>query len=216
MESVGLLTDKAVSAVIAHPVRVQILIVVNDRPISPSRYVMEVMGFDPETQPADHKRGLSHISYHFKVLAKHGCIEAVDLVQKRGAVEHVYGPVVRANLDTEEWADVPMERRPGIVTVLLRELMVRMEAARLSGTYCNRDDNWLAWTDALLDERGWSEISETLAFNFAECERIRESAEARLEETEEKGIKATFAVAGFERPGEIFYSGHPTAKPKAV
>jgi hypothetical protein len=201
-----------VATVIAHPVRVQILIVLNDRPISPSKYVTEVMGFNPDTEPAEHKRALSHVSYHFKELAKYECIKNVDLIPKRGAVEHVYGPVVRACLDTKDWAEVPMTKRPGIVTVLLRGLMIRMEAARLSGTFVERDDTWLAWTDATMDERGWSEMNSTLAANFAECEQIRQDAEARLEETDEKGIKATFAMAGFERPAGLFWTGHPTAK----
>jgi len=198
--------------VIAHPVRVQILIVLNERPISPSSYVTEIMGFDPETEPAEHKRALSHASYHFKELAKYGCIVAVDLVPKRGAVEHIYGPIVRACLETEDWAEVPVEQRPGIVSVLLRGVMLRMEAARLSGTYCKRDDTWLAWTDVTLDERGWSEMTATLAANFAECEQIRKDAEDRLEGAEEAGIKATFAMTGFELPAGIFWSGHPTAK----
>jgi hypothetical protein len=212
MDSAAAVIEKTLSTVIAHPVRVQILIVLNDRPISPSRYVTEVMGFDPEMEPADHKKALSHVSYHFKELAKYGCIKTHDLVPKRGSVEHVYGPVVRACLETEDWAEVPTAQRPEIVNVLLRGLMVRMEAARLSGTFCKRDDTWLAWTDVNLDERGWSEMTETLAANFAECEQIRRDSEARLEETEEKGISATVAMAGFEQPTGIFWSGHPTAK----
>ena len=212
MDLAGLRKEKSLATVIAHPVRVQILIVVNDRPISPSRYVTEVMGFDPDTEPDKHKRALSHVSYHFKELAKFDCIETVDLIPRRGSVEHVYGPVVRACLDADDWAEVPMAQRPGIVTVLLRGLMVRMEAARLSGTFMGRDDTWLAWTDATLDERGWSEMATTLAANFAECEQIRQDAEARLEETEEEGIKATFAMAGFEMPVGVFWRGHPTSK----
>jgi hypothetical protein len=204
--------QKTASSVTAHPVRVQILTIANARPISPSRFVEDVFNLDPATSPLDYKRGLSHVSYHFRALEKAGCIEAVDLVQKRGAVEHLYAAVERAEFSQEEWAKVPPDERLKIMTVTWQGLMGKTEAARLASTLLERDDTWLTWTDAKLDERGWSEMITTIATSYAELEQIREDSEARLSETEGKAIPATFAMLGFESPAGVFYDGRPPKK----
>lgn len=203
---------KTVASVIAHPVRVQILTIANERPISPSRYVEEVMGFDPVAEPADYKRGLSHVSYHFRELEKAGCIEATDFVPKRGAVEHIYRAVTRAILSDEEWEKVPMAERSRVMTVAWQGLMGRTEAARLAHTLEKRDDAWLAWTEAKLDEHGWAEMTATLAASFAELEQIRRDAEERLGETGGLAIPSTFSLMGFESPSGVFWDALPGAK----
>ena len=204
-------TDTRTKAVMAHPVRVQILMVAIERPISPSRFVVEVLGFDPVTEAGDHKRALSLSSYHFRQLEAAGCVEIVDQIPKRGAVEHVYRAVERAAFIGEEWAEVPPDERGGILGEVWQQLVVRVEAARLAHTL-DRDDTWATWTDAKLDGRGWAEMTTTIAANFAELERIREDSEARLEESGEAPTPATFAMLGFERPTRTFYRAMPEKK----
>jgi hypothetical protein len=204
---------KTASSVIAHPVRVQILIIANERDISPSRYVEEVMGYTPADQPDDYKRGLSHVAYHFRALEKAGCIDVVDRIPKRGSVEHVYRAESRAHLSDDDWEKVPDDEQIQIMTVVWQGLMAKTEAARLGGTLNARNDAWLAWTDAGLDERGWAEMTTTIVANFAELERIRIDAEARLNETETEPIPATFAMLGFESPRGVFYDALPDTKP---
>ena len=72
-------------------------------------------------------------------------------------------------------------------------------AARLSHTLDARDDRWLAWTAAKLDEHGWADMTTTIAA-FAELEQIRKDSEARLEETGGEAIPTTFALMGYESP----------------
>lgn len=199
MEAGAPVKSTATSA-LQHAARVQILVIANEREISPARFVEEVMGHSSVEEPEDYKRALSHISYHFRALEKAGCIEVTDLVPRRGAYEHVYRGTMRAHFSDEEWAAVPMEERCRITTVAWQGLMARTEAARIAHTLDARDDRWVAWTVAQLDERGWAEMTTTIAANYAELERIRQDSEARLAETEEPAIPTTFAMLGFESP----------------
>ncbi|MBS1842940.1 MAG: hypothetical protein JST53_00855 [Actinobacteria bacterium] len=195
----GTIRKATASSALRHPMAIQIVVAANDQPVSPSRFVEEVM----QPRPADYseeKRALSHVAYHFRALAKAGCLEVVESIPRRGAVEHVYAGTARATFDTEEWAELPQEERCKISTATLQALIARVENAMLTHTFDSRDDRWLAWTAAKLDERGWAEMTTTIAANFAELERIREESEARLTETEGESIPATFAMLGFESP----------------
>lgn len=205
---------KTTYSVIAHPVRVQILAILIERAISPTRYVEQVMGFDPNEQPDLHKRGLSHVSYHFRQLEKAGCIEMVDLIPRRGSVEHVYRAVDRAEFTEDEFAEMPPDERRDIMAIAWQGLVTRTEAAQIAQTLHGRPGSSLAWTDARLDDRGWAEMVTTLTANYGELEQIRKDAEARLEEQGEEGVPATFAVMGFERPSGVFYDALPPAKEK--
>lgn len=205
---------KTAYSVIAHPVRVQILTVLGERAISPTRYVEQVLGIDPDQRPEDFRRGLSHVSYHFKELKKYGCIKVVELIPKRGSVEHVYRAVERAEFTEEEFADLPADERRDIMAVTWQGLVMRTEAAQIAQTLHDRPGSSVAWTDARLDERGWAEMVTTLTANFGELEQIRQESEARLEERGEDGVPATFAVMGFERPSGVFYDALPPERGK--
>jgi hypothetical protein len=149
------------------------------------------------------KNALSQVSYHFRCLDKADLIELVDMIPRRGAFERVYAGTARAHFSDEEWARVPAEERRRISTVTWQGLMARVESAMLADRFDERDDRWMAWTAGKLDARGWAEMISTIASNYAELEAIREGAEARLEESGEDPISATFGMVGFESPGSV-------------
>lgn len=66
---------------LAHPVRIQALEILRQRPISPVQLARET----DET--------LGTCSYHLKALKTMSVAQVVGTVPRRGAVEHVYGPV---------------------------------------------------------------------------------------------------------------------------
>jgi hypothetical protein len=187
------------SAALRHAIRVEILTVANERPISPARFVDELLkprpiGFEQK------KQALSHVAYHFRELQKAGCIEIVEVIPRRGASEHVYRGTLRAHFTDEEWADLDLEERHRISTIALQGLLARIEGSILADTFDAREDRWLAWTAAKLDDRGWAEMTTTIAANFAELERIRGESEARLEESGATPTPVTFGMLGFESP----------------
>jgi hypothetical protein len=188
-------------------VSVQILAVANERPISPTRFVDDMLRPRPRTD-RDRRNALSKCAYYFRTLEKGGALKIVDTRPRRGAVEHVYAGTARAYFSDEEWAEMPQPLRCKISTTMLQGLIARAEDAMLAHTFDSREDRWLAWTVAKLDERGWSEMITTISANFAELEQIRQDAEARLAETEGEAVSATFAVLGFESPPVKPGSGH--------
>ena len=197
----GTATRKTTAAgVMAHPVRVQILVVANQRPISASRFVEEVLGIPAAERPDDYKQKLSHVAYHFTALREAGCIEVVDLIQRRGAYEHVYVGTLRARFDHEDWSEVDDEKKCRITTVTWQGLVARTEAARIAGTIYSRDDRTVAWTAAEMDEQGVAEMLEFIVERYPEMERIREESEARVQESGEPPIPITFAMLGYESP----------------
>lgn len=85
--------DRRLTKAIAHPLRLQILALANQRTISPSEY-SEEMG-----------ASLSTVSYHFRKLADLGFLELVEEIPKRGSREHRYRgrrPVDAAALDSRD------------------------------------------------------------------------------------------------------------------
>lgn len=209
----GTAEQKTAAAALAHPVRVQILVIANKQAIGPSRYVQTVLGIDKAEEPEDYKRALSHVSYHFRALEKAGCLEIVEQIPRRGSVEHIYGAVQRAVLDEEDWKKIPPAERHRVLTVAWQWLGALVEAARISHTL-DRDDTVVAWTAAELDEQGFAEMQAALMANYAELEKIREDSEARLEESGRTPIPATFALLGFESPDKVFHNAPaPTKRP---
>lgn len=195
----GTIRKTTASSALRHPIAVQVLTAANDQPVSPSRFVEEFMEPHPANQE-EFKRALSLVSYHFRALLAAGCLEVVERIPRRGALEHVYSGTARASFEDEEWAELSQAERCKISTTTLQGLIARTESAMLADTFDTRDDRWLAWTAAKLDERGWAEMTTTIAANFAELERIRKEAEARLSETEGECIPVTFGMLGFESP----------------
>lgn len=199
--AVGMATKKKTAAgVLSHPVRVQILTIANDRPISASRFVEEVLGISLEDRPHDYKRELSHVSYHFGALRKAGCIRVADLIPRRGTYERLYIGAVRAELDEDEWSKLAPDEKTRITTIIWQGLVARVETARIAGTIDSRDDRTVAWTAAKMDEQGVDEMLEFIVERYPEMERIREESEARVEESGEPPIPITFAMLGYESP----------------
>jgi DNA-binding transcriptional ArsR family regulator len=200
MEAGQATRKKTAAGVMQHPVRVQILVVANEREISASRFVEQVFGLSPTERAADYKRALSHVSYHFRALEEAGCIEVADLIQRRGAYERVYRGTLRARFPEADWSNVPDDEKARITKVAWQGLVARTEQAMLAGTLDRRDERTVAWTAAKLDERGFAEAMQTIIDSYGELERIRQDAEARLEETGDEATPTTFAMLGYESP----------------
>lgn len=93
-EATADLVDRRLTKAIAHPLRLQILALANQRTISPSEYSDE-MG-----------ASLSTVAYHFRKLFELGFLELVEEVPKRGSREHRYrsrrGLVKAGSLDSRD------------------------------------------------------------------------------------------------------------------
>src|ERR1700742_2265135 len=88
--------DKSTAAtVLAHPLRVRVLEILNERDMSPVEYCRE--GFAPENMD------VSHVAYHFRELAEYGCLTVIEENKRRGSIEHVYRGIGRAYFSDADW-----------------------------------------------------------------------------------------------------------------
>src|SRR5262249_46938477 len=87
--------DQRLVKALAHPLRVEILTILNERMASPNELSKEL------------EEGLSQVSYHVKVLKDFECIEMVKTEPRRGAVEHYYRATSRAYLTDPDWRSLP-------------------------------------------------------------------------------------------------------------
>jgi hypothetical protein len=191
-------TDGAVCAVLAHPMRVHILEVLNEGPKSPSQFVAE--GLVPPDMYRDHQQALSLAAYHFRELEKAGCLEVIESIPRRGALEHVYRGLSRVYFTDEEFEQLPLADRRRLSRISFQGLIARTARAMQADTFDSRADRHLTWMPFGVDARGWEEMIATMTTCFGEIERIRHEAENRLAASGEEKTTVTFAMLGFESP----------------
>jgi DNA-binding transcriptional ArsR family regulator len=184
----GEIVDQRLVKALAHPLRVQVLAILNERVASPNELSRQL------------GEGLSQVSYHVKVLRDYDCIELVRTVPRRGAVEHFYRGIRRAFLTNRDWTELPEGLKGGVSATVLETFMEKAVRALEAGTLDARDDSYLSWTPVVLDEEGWSEIAEIMEETLDRIFSAQAKSAARMVESKEEGFAATVAVASFESP----------------
>lgn len=182
--------DPRLAKALANSQRVEILAVLAHRRISPVGYVREYGGKLPS------------VAYHFKVLEGYGCIELVETVKRRGALEHVYSASKRPLLRKGDWKLLPLAVRGGISGAILQTLVERAQRAIEEGTFDAREDRHLTWSPLEVDRRGWREAMTLFASTLERLEKIEAKSSERMAKSGEEPIPATVALAGFESPPE--------------
>jgi hypothetical protein len=175
--------------VLADPVRVRVLEVLNEREMSPAEFCRE--GFAPEDME------VSRVADHFRDLAEYGCLEVVE---EGGAGGPVYRGLARGFYSDPTWSGLDRDQKHRISRNVFQGLLARAEGALLADTFDSRDDRHLSWIAMRLDEQGWREMVTALAAAFGEVEQIRGDAEERLARSGRSGTFATCAILGFESP----------------
>src|SRR3954471_12700053 len=88
-----------VAPLLAHPLRDRVLYEYQHEPTLPSEVARRI------------GRPLNLVSYHTRVLLRHGCLELVRVERRRGAPTHFYRAVVDQFLEDEEWVSLSVTRR---------------------------------------------------------------------------------------------------------
>ncbi|HEX5928464.1 MAG TPA: winged helix-turn-helix domain-containing protein [Solirubrobacterales bacterium] len=182
-----------------HPVRVQALVILNERVASPNEIAKEL------------GESVGHVSYHIKVLRECECIELVDTAPRRGAMEHYYRATDRAFLNSDEWASLPASLRPGISASGIEAIFKDISAAVLGGTFDKRSNRHLSWTPILIDEQGWEELQAGLDEMLEKVFEIQSASAERLVAEDAPGIPVSVAMLGFEAASS---EDHKVAPPK--
>jgi DNA-binding transcriptional ArsR family regulator len=172
---------------LAHPLRVRILSSLHKGISSPNQLAQEL------GEP------LGNVSYHVKTLLEYDCVELVKTEPRRGAVEHFYRATERAFFSASDWQKIPASARKGISGSILETVGQDATAALIAGSIDARSDSHVSRTPLVLDDKGWTEITELLAGTVAKAIQIQGEAATRLD-GETDSIATTLAILHFESP----------------
>jgi DNA-binding transcriptional ArsR family regulator len=156
--------DPRLVKALAHPLRVQILGVLEERVASPSDLAEELGA------------PLGNVSYHVRTLAELGLLKLVRRRTRRGAVEHYYQARGRATVSDEAWSQVPSVVRRSMVGVALEQAVSAAADGGFEG-----DDTSVTRHSLTLDAEGVREACDALAKLHDELAAIQERSAERLE-----------------------------------
>jgi hypothetical protein len=180
--------EQIVAKAFAHPLRVQILIILNERVASPNLLSQEL------------DQSLNLVAYHVRVLEKYDCIELVDTKQRRGATEHFYRATRRQFLSDSEWARMPAALRPGLSGAMLKAVFDDIEEAVSKDTFDELEDRHLSRTPMVVDKQGWGEVATLLAETLDRLLAIQAGASERIAGSDESGMLSKVQMLHFKSP----------------
>jgi predicted ArsR family transcriptional regulator len=194
--------EQIVAKAFAHPLRVQILIILNERVASPNLLAQEL------------DQSLNLVAYHVRVLEKYDCIELVDTKQRRGATEHFYRATRRQFLSDAEWARMPESLRPGLSGAMLKSAFEDLEDAMRSGTLDEIPDRHLSRTPMVVDQKGWQDVAAVLSETLDRLLEIQTEASQRLAGGDEAGVLSKVHMMHFKSPDPDDDSKAKAAEPQ--
>lgn len=170
------ITDSRVVKAMAHPLRVQILAILDERVASPNEISREV------------DAPLQNVSYHVRQLANAGLIELVSQTPRRGAVEHHYKAVARRHIPDGAWENMPRVVKQATVGAALGDIAGQVQTAAVAGGF-DADDAHLNRTTLVLDDRGWKALADELNKVLDRVERIQDQSKKRLDKADPEAAR---------------------------
>jgi DNA-binding transcriptional ArsR family regulator len=197
MKPVTSINDPRLVKALAHPLRLQILSIVEKRTASPKEIAQEI------------DAPLTHVSYHVRQLAELGVIKLVRTTPRRGAVEHHYRMEARPSITDEAWRAAPEIAKQALVGAVLGHMSAQVNAAAAEAGF-SRDGAHLQRLPLEVDEEGWREASKAIAALVDELQRIQADANKRIEETHAEAMAGMVVLMQFEA-AETPVAQNPTA-----
>ncbi len=179
------LVDQRVAKALSHPLRAQVLAILNERVASPND-MAEQLG-----EP------LGNVSYHVKALLELDCIELVSTRPRRGAVEHFYRAITRPYFSDRDWSRLPRSLRQAISDVGLQLIWDDVADSIEASAFEARNDRILSRAPMVLDERGWEELHGMIAELLERLVQVESDAGSRLAESGEQGMATKVVMMQF-------------------
>ncbi len=175
--------DQRIVKALAHPLRIRMLTVLNERVTSPSELAGEL------DEP------IGNVSYHMRTLADLGMVELVRTEPRRGAVEHYYRAIERPHLPAQDWATLPASVRRSFSDTTARQVLDDLTSAAKSGGF-ERDGARLNRLELKLDQKGWDELGKVLDDAAQRVEKA--AAKAKDRKGDGDRVSATAVLMLFE------------------
>src|SRR4051794_26469828 len=179
------ISDPRVIKALTHPLRIQILRLLEDRTASPSELADEIGA------------PLGNVSYHVRQLHGLGLIKLVKKTPRRGAIEHHYKALVQPPISDDAWAGQPQVVRESVVGTSLGQLGQDVNAAFAGGGF-RRPEAQLVREEVVLDEKGFKDLAKELSRSLERVAKIREDSAKRLEKSGAEASSGNVVMMLFE------------------
>lgn len=175
--------DHRIVKALAHPLRQNILTILNERVASPSEISEEL------------DERLGNVSYHVRTLLDLGCIELVSTTPRRGAVEHHYRAVMKPFFSKDDWAQMPASTRRSAHDTTLKAIVKDVVATAEANGFDTPEDLVTRITGDL-DAKGRADLAKLLATTREKAEKVFADSNKRLAGKGD-GIASEVALIGF-------------------
>jgi DNA-binding transcriptional ArsR family regulator len=179
--------DRQITHALRHPLRVEILRRLERGPNSPNGLSKEI------------GEKLGNCSYHMKELLKLDCVELVETVPRRGAVEHFYGLKPHRVIGFGDWNALPPTLRTTWAGSALAEFTKRAVEALDAGTVESREESGVDSFPLSVDEQGWTELRRVLGDVEKRFRAVADKSAERMKSPRDR-FPVIVAVAAFEVP----------------
>jgi DNA-binding transcriptional ArsR family regulator len=181
--------DPRLVKALAHPLRIDILRVLQDRVASPSEIAEEVVA------------PLGNVSYHVRFLARVGLLELVETRPRRGALEHYYRARGRVRITDKAWAQVPQIVKNAMVAATLGQVVRYVEAAATIGGF-ERADAAVSRRPMTVDKQGFTDLAAAVKQLLDRATEIEAESARRMATANHSGpeINAGLVTMLFEGP----------------
>jgi DNA-binding transcriptional ArsR family regulator len=152
---------------LAHPMRIRILAILDERDASPVQIAQMLGG------------SLGVVSYHVRTLVNLDLLELVATHQRRGATEHVYRAVEHPRFSDDAWSDLGPVAKQRLLSAMLRQAGDYASGSAAAGGF-DRADAHISRTAHKLDEKGWTQLAAATKKWLAEADKIEQAARKRL------------------------------------
>jgi DNA-binding transcriptional ArsR family regulator len=194
--------DPRLVKALAHPLRVNILRVLQSRVASPSEIATELSA------------PLGNVSYHVRVLERAGLLKLERTRQRRGAIEHYYGAVGRLRITDKAWAQVPEIVKDAMLNATLDQAVQYVSAAVSMGGF-DREDAHVSRRPMTLDAKGFADLAGAVKELLDRTNAIETESRQRLAagHHENGEVSAGLVMMLFEAPPAHVALPAPAAKP---
>lgn len=145
---------------LAHPLRIRILAMLEERPASPVQLAPRLGST------------LGRVGHHVRVLRDLGLIELVETRRRRGATEHIYSAAPVPAFSDEAWQRAGAAVRRRTSGALLGQIGEYVAGSAAAGGFDRPNAN-LSRVPLRLDEEGWEELASASKRWLAEAEAIQ-------------------------------------------
>ncbi|MEA2441375.1 MAG: hypothetical protein QOH76_2799 [Thermoleophilaceae bacterium] len=168
------LKNPALIRALAHPLRVRMMAILQEREASPKELA------------AEFEIPLANVAYHIQVLRKLKLIKLVKKTPRRGAVEHHYRADHTPAIDNESWNATPQLVKQSMVGAALEAAGHDVTDAAITGGF-EQADAHLSRTKLLLDQEAWDELEKMLAAVLKRAPELENESAKRLRANSHEG-----------------------------